>query len=79
MMRSSARREIDRFASNGGEGEVTNSGQAGGKVAAKNKGYTVDYFAQKHRISLPIARALIEQFGDDREALNEAAKHIRKV
>jgi len=78
MMRSSARWEIDRFAGNGGEDEVTNSGQAGGKVAAK-KGYAVAYFAQKHRISLRIARALIEQFGDDREALNEAAKHIRKV
>ena len=45
----------------------------------KMRGYSPEYFAQKHRISLPIARALIEQFGEDREALNQAAKHIRKV
>jgi hypothetical protein len=43
------------------------------------RGYSPEYFAQKHRISLPIARALIEQFGEDREALNQAAQHIRKV
>lgn len=58
---------------------MTNSGKADGKSAENNKGYAVAYFAQKHRISLPIARALIEQYGDDRKALNEAAKHIRKV
>ena len=46
---------------------------------AKKKGYSPAYFAQKHRISLPIARALIDQFGDDRAALNQAAQHIRKV
>lgn len=45
----------------------------------KKKGYSPAYFSQKHRISLPIARALIEQFGDDRDALNQAAQHIRKV
>jgi len=45
----------------------------------KKKGYSPAYFAQKHRISLPIARALIEQFGDDRDALNQAAQYIRKV
>ena len=43
------------------------------------RGYSPEYFAQKHRISRPIARALIEQFGEDREALNQAAQHIRKV
>ena len=57
---------------------MTNSGEAGSKGAVK-KGYAVAYFAQKHRISLPIARALIEQFGDDRDALNEAAKLFRNV
>ena len=46
---------------------------------ARKKGYSPEYFAQKHRISLPMARALIAQFGDDREALNQAAHHIRKV
>ena len=57
---------------------MTSSGGSDRKSPAK-KGYAVAYFAQKHRISLPIARALIEQFGDDREALNQAAQHIRKV
>ena len=57
---------------------MTSSGDSDGKGPTK-KGYKVAYFAQKHRISLPIARALIEQFGDDREALNQAAQHIRKV
>lgn len=47
--------------------------------AKKKKGYSPAYFAQKHRISLPMARALIAQFGDDREALNQAAQYIRKV
>ena len=45
----------------------------------KKKGYSPAYFAQKHRISLPMARALIEQFGDDRNALNEAVQYIRRV
>ena len=47
--------------------------------AKKKKGYSPAYFAQKHRISLPMARALIEQFGDDRNALNEAVQYIRRV
>lgn len=57
---------------------MTGSNQACDEDAAK-KGYTPAYFAQKHRISLRIARALIDQFGADRDALNEAARHIRKV
>jgi predicted N-acyltransferase len=56
---------------------MTSSGNSG--ESPKKKGYEPAYFAQKHRISLPIARALIEQFGDDREALNQAAQYIRKV
>jgi len=58
---------------------MTDFGETGDKGTAKKRGYAVAYFAQKHRISLPFARALIEQYGDDREALNEAAKYIRKV
>jgi len=58
---------------------MTDQGAAGDKKGARMKGYAVAYFAQKHRISLSFARALIEQYGDDRKALNEAAKHIRKV
>jgi hypothetical protein len=58
---------------------MADSDDAGGDKPRGKKGYSATYFAQKHRISLPIARALIEQYGDDREALNEAARHIRKV
>jgi len=49
------------------------------EAATNQKGYAPAYFAQKHRISLRIARALIKQFGNDRAALNEAAQYIRKV
>jgi hypothetical protein len=55
------------------------SGTGEPETATKKKGYALAYFAQKHRISLPMARALIEQFGDDRTALNRAAQNIRKV
>ena len=59
--------------------EMTISRPGGRGGSANEKGYSAAYFAQKHRISLPIARALIEQFGDDRAALNEAARQSRKV
>jgi hypothetical protein len=59
-------------------GNMAKSGNAKAE-GAKKKGYSPEYFAQKHRISLPIARALIAQFGDDRAALNEAVQYIRRV
>lgn len=49
------------------------------EAAANKNGYAPAYFAQKHRMSLRMARALIEQYADDRPALNQAAQHIRKV
>jgi len=61
-----------------GEEAMAKSSDAGQPKPTKKKGYSAAYFAQKHGISLPIARALIEQFGDDRDALNEAAGYIGK-
>ena len=42
--------------------------------------YSVDYFAQKHDISLEQARELLRKIGCDRDKLNEAAaKLFRKL
>lgn len=38
--------------------------------------YNVDYFAQKHDISLEQARELIRKIGHDRDKLNEAAAKL---
>ena len=38
--------------------------------------YNVDYFAQRHDISLEQARELIRKIGHDRDKLNEAAAKL---
>lgn len=47
------------------------------KKVARGQGYEVSYFARKHGISIKQARELIEQVGNDRVKLNEAAKQMR--
>jgi len=47
--------------------------------AKAGRGYNLAYFAQKHRISLGLARALLERYADDRVALNAAARELRKT
>jgi hypothetical protein len=61
------------------KGEPAMSDQASAISKTDERGYNVEYFAQKHRISIRLARALIEQFGDDRIALNTAAKNLRRT
>jgi len=58
---------------------MTDGNEGAPKTSTKRKGYSLAYFAQKHRISIPMARALIEHFGDDRDALNHAADLIRRT
>ena len=47
------------------------------RVAAEED-YEVRFFAQEAGISLDQARELIERYGNDREALNEAAARLLK-
>ena len=40
--------------------------------------YEVEYFAKKHNISPDQVRALIKQHGNNREALEAAAAHMKR-
>ncbi|WP_068875352.1 MULTISPECIES: DUF3606 domain-containing protein [unclassified Phenylobacterium] len=42
-----------------------------------SEGYEVQYFAEKHGISMDQARKLIERHGNDRAALDAAAERLR--
>lgn len=42
-----------------------------------SEGYEVQYFAEKHGISMDQARELIERHGNDRAALDAAAERLR--
>ncbi len=45
----------------------------------KNLGYSVGYFARKHRISREEAEKLIKRVGNDRDKLNRAAERLKSV
>ena len=44
---------------------------------AGGQGYEVAYFAKKHGISQEEAKRLIEQIGNDREKLDQAAEKLK--
>jgi hypothetical protein len=44
-----------------------------------SEGYEVSYFARKHGITSEQARDLIEQVGNSREKLDEAAEKLKKA
>jgi hypothetical protein len=45
---------------------------------AGGEGYEVDYFAEKHGITVAQAQALIKQHGNNREKLDAAAGKLRR-
>jgi hypothetical protein len=45
---------------------------------AEGEGYELRHFAEKHGISRDAARKLIDEIGNDREKLDEAARRMKK-
>lgn len=45
---------------------------------ARDEGYEVRYFAEKHGITPDQARALIDKHGNDRETLDREAERLKK-
>jgi hypothetical protein len=48
-------------------------------ASCKKLGYSVGYFARKHRISREEAEKLIKRVGNDRDKLNRAAERLKSV
>ncbi|WP_415644250.1 DUF3606 domain-containing protein [Sphingomonas antarctica] len=72
-------RRIARDISKKATPKADNQSKRGGRdprTVAKNKGYEVSYFANKHRISLQQARDLIASIGNNRQQLNAAASKL---
>ena len=53
-------------------------GKADRSRVAKNEGYEVNYFANKHGITRESARKLISKIGNNREKLNAAAEKLQQ-
>jgi hypothetical protein len=47
------------------------------REVAGHEGYEVEYFAQKHGLSVAQAQALIKQHGNDRDKLDAAARKLK--
>lgn len=57
--------------------DKTNRGEPDRSRVSLNEGYELEYFANKHGISVSQARELIQAHGNDRAALDEAATRLR--
>lgn len=57
--------------------DKTNRGEPDRSRVSLNESYELEYFANKHGISVSQAKQLIETHGNDRAALDEAATRLR--
>jgi len=58
--------------------DKTNRGEPDRSRVAGSEDYEVQYFAEKHGISVDQARGLIAMHGNNRDALDKAATAMRK-
>lgn len=57
--------------------DTSNRGAQDRARVASDEGYEVRHFAERHRISEQEAQRLIEQHGNNRQELDEAAQALR--
>ena len=57
--------------------DKTNRGGGDRAHVAGEEGYEVRYFAEKHGISIEQAQGLIDQHGNNRQALDRAAEALK--
>jgi len=56
--------------------DKSNTGGGDRALVAGDQRYEVEYFAQRHGISVEQARELIRRHGSDRETLDRAAREL---